>query len=352
VQFELDRQLEAVAGAAAHEGLAVGLYGDLALGSAPGGSDTWSFGGRFARGASVGAPPDRFSLRGQDWGIPPLDPHALRAADYDYWRGVLDANLRHVGALRIDHALGLRRLFWIPEGATPREGAYVRYPERDLLALIGEASRRHGALVVGEDLGNVPEGFSEAIRERGMLSSRVLVFERGTEGFRASGWGPRECLLTANTHDLAPLAAWLSGADLELRRSTGQIPDDAALAELRDERERDRTALLTRLRSEGFLAPGAGAADDPVEVTAAVTGFLCAAPAALVGLSLDDLLQEREPVNLPGVPEDRFPSWTRRTRTTLEQLGDDPAARRILAAVPPERRRGGARAGRREGGVP
>jgi len=334
LQFELDRQLGLVAKLARAQGLAIGLYTDLALGSTGGGSDTWSWPGLFAHGVSVGAPPDAFSRAGQDWGFPPLDPHALRGDGRRYWQTLLNANLRHAGALRIDHALGLRRLFWIPAGAPPSEGAYVRYPEPELLADLARASRRHRALVIAEDLGTVPEGFSEAIQARGMLSSRVLLFERDAAGFRPADAWPEACLATANTHDLPPLAALAGEDDLALRRRVGQIPDDQALEALRAERRADREALRERLARDGLLADR----DDPDALAAGVTAFLCATRAVLVGLSLDDLAGEREPINLPGVAPERHPSWLRRMSVPLERLFETPRARRVLAAVPDDRR--------------
>ncbi len=339
VQFELDRQLGDLARASQEAGLAIGLYTDLALGSAAGGFDTWSWPGLFARGATLGAPPDDFARAGQNWGVPPVDPRALRADGFRLWDRLLDAGFRHAGALRIDHALGLRRLFWIPEGASARDGAYVRYPEAELLAHLARASRRHGALVIAEDLGTVPPGFSQEIQARGMLSSRVLLFERDDEGFRPAGAYPRACLATANSHDLPPLAALASDRDLALRRRSGQIPDDAALEALRAARRRDRCALRARLVGDGWLDAGETAPEPGPEAWAeAVTGFLCATPAALVGISLDDLAGEEEPINLPGVAAEQHPSWTRRMRLPLESLFEQPLARRILDAVPSSRR--------------
>jgi 4-alpha-glucanotransferase len=333
-QFELDRQLGLAAGAARRASLAVGLYADLALGSSGAGSDAWSHPELFARGVQVGAPPDAFAPEGQNWSFPPLDPHALQRESFAFWKQLLAANLRHAGALRIDHALGLRRLFWIPAGRPASEGAYVRYPERQLLASLAAASRQHRALLVAEDLGTVPEGFSAAIRRRGLLSSRVLQFERDARGFRAASRYPRACLATANTHDLPPLAAWQGDADLVLRRRAGQLPDAAALAAARRARLRDRADLRERLARSGFPADP----EDPTAWAAAVTGFLCDTRAVLVGIALDDLAGEAEPINLPGVSSRRHPSWTRRMQQTLDAIFASPHARAQLAAIPAERR--------------
>jgi 4-alpha-glucanotransferase len=344
-QFEIERQLGEVAQAAREAGLAIGLYTDLALGSDGGGSDVWSRPHLFARGVSAGAPPDAFAPDGQDWCFPPLDPHALARERFAFWNALLDANLCHAGALRIDHALGLRRLFWIPAGRPAHDGAYVRYPEAELLAVLAAASRSRGALLIAEDLGTVPPGFSEAIQRRGLLSSRVLLFERSKRGFRSRTRYPRACLATANTHDLPPLAALEGDGDLRLRRRAGQIQSDAALEAAREERRRDRAALRTRLVRDGFLARDVS---DPAAWAAGVTAFLCDSPAALVGIALDDLAAETEPINLPGVAADRHPSWTRRMGRPLDAIFDAPHARAQLEAIPsarraPKSRPGGAR---------
>jgi 4-alpha-glucanotransferase len=334
LQFELERQLGLCADAARESGMAIGVYADLALGSSGGGSDTWSWPGLFARGASAGAPPDDFSIEGQNWGFPPIVPQALRADGCAFWKRLLAANFRHVGALRIDHAMSLRRLFWIPEGRGAAEGAYVRYPETELLDALAAASRQADALAIAEDLGTVPEGFTAAIQARGMLGSRVLLFERDGWHFKPSHAYPRAVLATASTHDLPPLAALASEEDLELRRRVGQIPDDARLEGFRHERREQWRALTERLQHDAGLDPRSAAET----LGPAVARFLCATPAALVGLQLDDLGGEREPINLPGVPATRHPSWTRRMHEPLETLFDSPAAAQTLAAVPDWRR--------------
>jgi 4-alpha-glucanotransferase len=339
VQFELDRQLAGLGDRARELGLPIGLYTDLALGSGAGGSDVWAHARLFARGVTVGAPPDAFSQAGQDWSFPPLAPGRLAEGGFSFWWRLVDGALAHAGALRLDHALGLRRLFWIPEGAPASEGAYVTYPEPDLLGLLALGSHRHGALVIGEDLGTVPEGFSDGLQEHGVLSSRVMLFERDGNGFHPARRIPRHCLVTANTHDLPPLAALQGEDDLSLRRRAGQLPDDDALAHAIEERRNDREALARRLREEGSLVGEIGQDERATEaLVTATTRFLCATPAALVGLSVDDLVGEREPVNLPGVASDRHPSWTRRQRIGLERIAQSPIARAALAAVPGARR--------------
>ncbi len=335
LQFELDRQLRATARAARDARLPVGVYEDLAIGSAPDSSDTWGFPNLFLRDVSVGAPPDDYSSTGQDWGLPPLDPLRLRASAYRYFVLLLRAAFAHAGALRIDHVMGLFRLFWIPAGRPGSEGAYVRYPADDLLGILALESRRHRALVVGEDLGTVPEEVPEALASWGILSSRVLYFERDDwSGFRPSrAWSSR-ALATANTHDLPPLAGWYADRDLLLRREVGQIATDDELDRARAQRSAEKEALRVRLVEEGCAA-GDGQSADPAERCAAVNAFLCRTPAPLLGVSLDDLALETEPVNLPGVPVDVHPSWSRRMRLRVDELAAAPETARALAPLAP-----------------
>jgi len=329
LQFELDRQLAAAAGAAP---LRLGLLGDLAVGCVPGGADPWLFPGRFAEGATLGAPPDRYAREGQDWSLAPIRPDGLARDGYALWRSLLRAGFAHAGALRIDHALGLARAFWIPAGRPAREGAYVAMPTRELLAVLALESRRAGCVVVGEDLGTVPPGLPARLARAGVLSTRILYFERRRGGaFRPGGAYSRRALACANNHDLPPLAALLSERDLAARRAAGDLADDAALAAARAERARERAALAARLRRDGLLARGEPLT--PGRLSAAVAGFLARSAAPLVGLSLDDLAGEDEPVNLPGVPPARHPSWRRRMRRALAEIARDPDARAALAAV-------------------
>ena len=339
IQFELDRQLQETAGVVRSLGMPIGIYGDLAIGSSTGGSDTWAFPDLFAGGAKVGAPPDEFAPTGQNWGFPPLDPYRLRAQSYRYWTHMLRSAFAHAGALRIDHVMGLFRLYWIPEDHAATEGAYVRYPARDLLGILALESQRSGALVVGEDLGTVPRGLAARLARWGILSSRVLYFERRGGSFRSSKHYSRRSLVTANTHDLAPLAGFLSGHDLLLQRRAEQIASDEALDVLRSRRDRDCAALRRRLVSEGLLPRGVSRLDLD-QLAPAVTRFLCRTPAPLVGLSLDDLVGETEPVNLPGVDANRHRSWTRRMQVSLGELSRNPLVRASLRAIPAKRRIG------------
>jgi 4-alpha-glucanotransferase len=338
LQFELDRQLCEVAAFGHAAGLPIGLYEDLAVGSAADSGDAWSFPSLFVRGVTIGAPPDDYSNTGQDWGLPPIDPIRLRADRYRYWILVLRAAFAHSGALRIDHVMGLFRLFWIAGGQPGSEGAYVRYPADDLLGILALESRRHRTLIVGEDLGTVPAEVPGTLASWGILSSRVLYFERDDwSGFHPSKAYSARALVTANTHDLPPLAGYWTDRDLLLRREVGQIESDEELAAACARRESERAALLHRLSEEGCLG------GEPAGVTercAAVNSFLCRTPAPLVGVSLDDLAGEAEPVNLPGVPVEHYPSWSRRMRQRIDEIAASPETAQALAGLSPRRARG------------
>ena len=319
LQFETNRQLHAVAEHARASGMPIGVYQDLAIGTSRGGSDTWSYPDLFLAGAAVGAPPDPYAPDGQNWGLPPIDPRALRRQGYRYWIQLLRRAFEHAGALRIDHVMGLFRMFWVPDGGTGKDGAYVRFPADDLLGILALESVRHDALVVGEDLGTVPREVPPALRRWGVLSSQVLYFERDRSGFRRASRYAELALATANTHDLPTLAGFWTERDIALRAQVGLLPNERAIRAAKRERAGDKRALLRLLKlgsphafeERVFLRRFAGSVHD----------FLCSTPARLVGLSLDDLIGETDPVNVPGVGPDRYPSWRRRTRMSMEEIG-------------------------------
>ena len=330
MQFEIDRQLGEAARRGRAAGMPIGLYVDLAIGTSPAGSDPWIEPALFVDGVSIGAPPDPYSATGQNWGLPPLDPRRLEADGFAYWVRLVRASLRHGGALRIDHVMGLFQQFWIPEGKSGKDGAYVRFPSDALLGILALEATRAGAVVVGEDLGTVPKHVPPAMERWGLLSSKVLYFERTKKGgFRPSREYAPMALATANTHDMPTLAGFWQGRDVALRREAGLIPNGRAEKQELEARERDREALVEQLQAEGVIAEGEVPERD-VALRAAVHAFLRRTRSWLVGLSLDDLVGEGEPVNLPGVGPDRFPSWTRRLAMPLERLRQEPDVRRAL----------------------
>ncbi|MGW6418922.1 4-alpha-glucanotransferase [Streptomyces sp. NPDC055055] len=328
-----DRQLADAAGAAREAGMEIGIVHDLAVGVHPEGSDAWAQQDAFAAGMSVGAPPDAFNARGQDWGLPPWRPDALAAAGYAPYRGLLRELLRHAGALRIDHVMGLFRLWWVPEGLAPTEGTYVRYDAEAMLAVLVLEAHRAGALVIGEDLGTVEPGVRERLARSGVFGTSVLWFERDWAGsgrpLPAEEWRA-ECVATATTHDLPSTAARLSGDHVALRHRLGLLDGDP---------ERDRAAdavetaewlgLFQRL---GLLPEGPG---DEQAAILAVHRFLLGTPARMVGVWLPDAVGDRRPQNLPGT-WDQYPNWRLPIAgpdgqpLTLEQLAASPRAHALL----------------------
>lgn len=328
LQYEADRQLAEAAASARDAGMRIGLYQDLAVGSSPAGSDVWAFASLFARGAAVGAPPDPYAMQGQNWGFPPIDPRQLRASGYAYFIQLLRGAFRHSGALRIDHVLGLFRLFWIPDGASGSDGAYVRYPTDDLFGIIALESARNNALVVGEDLGTVPPEVPSTLARWGVLSSKVMFFEREHDGaFRAPATYPELALATADTHDMAPIAGFWNGVDIDIRHSVGLI-DDSALDDERRLRDQSRGQLSDRLSAEQILP--SDVLPQQSELTGAVHAMMCRTPSALVGIALDDVAGERTPVNVPGVGQDKFLSWSRKMRDSIEVTFASEDAQRAL----------------------
>jgi len=307
-----------------------GLYRDLAVGAAPDGAEPWSGDARFLPGFSIGAPPDPFAAEGQVWGLPPPDPLAALEDGHAAFARLLRANMRHAAALRIDHVLGLRRLFLVPEGAKGRDGAYLAYPFEEMLGQVALESARARCLVVGEDLGTVPEGIGEALRAADVLSYRVLWFERSGEGFVPPAAWPAAAAACVSTHDLATLAGFWTGEDLGERAALGLLADlEAALAE----RARDRAALCALLAQEGLLPDGAspeGQLDD--RLAAAIHALVARTPSALMLAQAEDLAGERIAVNLPGTDRER-PNWRRRLKLPAAALLDLPRARAVLEAL-------------------
>jgi 4-alpha-glucanotransferase len=332
LQFELERQLADLAADARRRGLPIGLYNDLALSTAPDGFEPWAHPDLFVRGASLGAPPDELGPHGQNWSLPPLNPLRLRETGYELWRELLHRSFASAGAIRIDHVMGLLRQFWIPEGMNSKDGAYVAFPADDLFAILALESRRANAIVIGEDLGTIPWGFDRVLERWGVLSTRVLYFERDAKGeFREPAALAPRALTTVSTHDLAPLAGFWHDKDLTLRRQVGQLADDAQLNAAKRRRDFDRQALLRRMRAEKLL-PSGGIANAPEVVTAA-HAYLARCPSTLVGISFDDLALETEPVNLPGIGQDLHTNWSRRINLPLAELRASPQTARMLAPL-------------------
>ncbi|MGH7097409.1 MAG: 4-alpha-glucanotransferase, partial [Stellaceae bacterium] len=280
-------------------------------------------------GAAVGAPPDIYNPAGQNWALPPFDPRALREEGYRSFIDLVRANMRHAGGLRIDHAMGLQHLYWVPQGASPAAGAYVRYPLDDLIGILALESQRHHCLVVGEDLGTVPAGFRARMAQANILSYRVLFFEQDEGGaFLPPSAYPTLALAVAGSHDLPTLRGWWEGRDLDLKERLGLYPDAGEAVRQRVMRRRDRAHLLEALRREGLL-PAAGEPDTRALARAA-HAYLARTSSLLAMAQIDDLTDEAEPVNVPTTSDER-PNWRRRLSMTLEEMAAHPRFRDIAA---------------------
>ncbi|WP_332815529.1 malto-oligosyltrehalose synthase [Ramlibacter sp.] len=339
LQWLADAQLESVQRHARSRGMGLGLYCDLAVGANPGGAETWARPSLYALGMEVGAPPDPLNTQGQNWGLPPVNPVQLRAARYQPFIEILRANMRHGGALRLDHVMALMRLFWIgAEG-----GTYVSYPLQDLLGILVLESHRQQCLVIGEDLGNVAPAMRDAMRERGLLSYRPLLFERTPDGaFRPPADWPPQALAVASTHDLPTLRGFWLGDDLEVLARLGLFPDAARREQAVLDRARDRARLLLALEHERLLPAEATAQptslpDATADFVAAVHAFLARTPCWLAAVQLEDVTGQRLQVNVPGTTEDQCPNWRRKAGVALEDLARDERFAAVAAVMRAER---------------
>lgn len=344
LQWQAELQLESVQDLARELGMRIGLYRDLAIGVNPGGAETWAQPALYAQGVQVGAPPDELNPNGQDWGFSPITPQRLREAGFKPMLDVLRANMRHAGALRIDHVMGLMRLFWVVPGADPLQGTYVANPFDELLRLVCLESQRHHCIVIGEDLGIVPPEVTAAMERHGLLSYRPFYFEQlWHEGrFRPpEGW-PRRALATVGTHDLPTLRAYWTGHDLRLRDELGVYRDP----ELRDghiaRRGRERVALLQALGEQNLLIDGLSESPDSVadpdpRLAEAVHRYVGRTPATMVAVQLEDVLGAVEQVNVPGTSEAQYPNWRRKLTLDVAALERDPRWTTLAQALRDER---------------
>ena len=337
LQWQADEQLRRAQARALDRGLPIGIYRDLAVGASREGFDAWADQQVIVQEAQVGCPPDPFNMLGQDWGIPPLHPLEMRARGYEPFIAMLRANMRHAGGLRIDHVMGLMHLFWIPSEGNPADGAYVRYPFDELLAILALESQRHRCLIVGEDLGTVPDGFRERMAEANVLSYRVLYFEKNGDRFKRPDEYPDQALACVTTHDLATLRGFWQGADLELKQRLKLYPSEEAQRHDEGARRWDKTLLLRALHGEGLLPDGLS--PDDVEgapmspsLMAAMHGYLARSPACILLIQIDDLMQELEQINLPGTVYER-PNWRRLLSMRVDQLPGSPVMRALEGAL-------------------
>lgn len=341
LQWLANMQLRQAAERARSAGMRIGLYFDFAVGEAPDGSASWSDPGVAVRGVTIGAPPDLFTAKGQDWGLAPASPDALSRNGAAKFRAMMDAAMEGSGALRIDHVMALWQLFLIPHGSTPAQGAYLRYPITELLGALAECSDRNETIVIGEDLGNVPRGFREVMRRVRVLSYRILYFEKNRKGFLTPDAYPKLALACLSTHDLPTFRAWWRGDDIVLRTQYELI--DAEAEKLQTiERTAERRALVKSLQACGALRGNDKASsrrltgEAPRAVIVASHRYIARTPCLLAAARLADLAGEVKPANLPGTAGEH-PNWRRKISIPIEELDKHSLFRDISEAMRSER---------------
>lgn len=338
LQWLAAEQLGALVKTTGEVGMPVGFYHDLALGSDRYGADGWRFQEVLALEADCGAPPDAFAPEGQNWGFPPTDPIRLRASGYQYFIELLRKNLRYGGAIRVDHVMALFRLFWIPRGLPASKGTYVHYPADDLLAILALESLRARTMVIGEDLGTVPDWVRERLGKAGVLSYRVFYFERTETGdLKPPHSYPAQSLAVVTTHDLPTLSGYWEACDIATRVDLGLTPTEEARLAALAERRLDKGRWLAALKSERLWP--ADAPDDPAsipvmtwELAEAIHQFLARTPAWLVLANVEDVTATRAQTNLPGTL-DQHPNWRRKLNVTLDELMQDARFEELAARL-------------------
>lgn len=324
LQWVADKQLNSVSQCVVDKNMPIGLYLDLAVGCDGSGVDVWSDKALYVAGASIGAPPDGMNPLGQNWGLTPINPIALQKQGYQPLVKALRSSMQYAGAIRIDHILGLMRQYWIAPNMTANEGVYISFPFDDILRIIALESRRNNCVVIGEDLGNVPKGFSETIQNAGLLSFKVMFFERWESGlFKRPENFPVQSIVTVATHDTATLSGWWQGRDLQWRQQLNLYPNEEAGHADRHARASERSNLIAALDDLQVIDMSKAPQQDPAlmntELSIGVQKYLAAAPSHIQLIPLEDALEISEQVNIPGTI-DQHPNWLQKLPVRLEDL--------------------------------
>lgn len=343
LQWQVDRQLARANAQCSAKGLGIGLYMDMAVGVDRGGADVWANQRLFAQSSAVGAPPDEYNQKGQDWGLPPLIPERMREEQYRSFIEILRQNMRHAGALRIDHVMGLMRLFWIPPGLSPARGAYIHYAVDELFGILALESQRNACMVIGEDMGTVPEIVRDRMQQWGVYSYKVFYFEKDNEEtFKPPEAYTDTAAVAVSTHDLPTLAGFWQSRDIAVRTELDLYPND----ELRERQIRaralERVGILNVLAHHGLLLEGM--VPDPAtvpfmttELATAIHRFVARTSAKVLMVQFEDMLNQPEQINLPGTTEPVYPCWRRRLTLPLEELFTDSRVADICRAIGEER---------------
>ncbi|WP_027710698.1 4-alpha-glucanotransferase [Dickeya chrysanthemi] len=343
LQWLAHEQLAACFSHSKQLGMPIGLYRDLAVGVAQGGVDTWGDQQLYCMSVTIGAPPDPLGPGGQNWNLTPVHPTLLRQRGYQPFIDLLRSNMAHSGALRIDHVMGLLRLWWILNGNDATHGAYVFYPVDDLLGILALESHRHRCLVIGEDLGTVPEEIVNKLLDNSVYSYKVLFFEKDQQDrFRTPDEYPPRSMATITTHDLATLRGYWQGVDLTLGKDLGLYPDAAALQRQHEARECAKQGLLDALHEQALLPQRVGRNASLTTMSAqlnrGVQRYLADSASALLGLQLEDWLDMSTPVNVPGTDQE-YPNWRRKLSRPLDSIFTDRYLERLIRDI--DLRRGG-----------
>ncbi|MGK6317810.1 4-alpha-glucanotransferase [Neorhizobium sp. DT-125] len=349
LQWLAHRQLMAAADRARSAGLRIGLYLDLAVGEAIDGSATWSERAAYISKATIGSPPDPLAMDGQDWHLAAFHPSMVASGKTSPYRRMVSAAMRYAGAIRIDHAAALRRLFLVPLDSRPCSGAYVSYPQDHLLKILADASADYQCLVIGEDLGNLPEGLQEDLAEARILSYRILSYERAESSFKTADVYPALALACISTHDHQTLAGWWRGADIEIRAGHGIVSPEVTERHI-EERKHQRKDLREALEEAGAepperLPPKTATEKKLEDLVVSAHRFIAKTPSRLAAVRLADLTGEKRPTNVPGT-SDSYPNWKPKLSVSLEDLPAVPLLQRI-AKVMREERSEGLEAGRK-----
>lgn len=340
-QWLADSQLSEVSKTAKDSGMALGLYLDLAVGCDGGGADVWSNRSLYVSGGSVGAPPDATNLLGQDWGLTPINPLELRRQGFKPFIEALRSNMRHAGAIRIDHVLGYMRQYWVAPGKKADEGIYITFPFEDLLRIIALESSRDNCVVIGEDLGTTPEGFGEIMAAAGLLSYKILFFERWESGlFLRPEHYPEQAMVTVSTHDLPTLASWWTGNDLKWRNNLNLYPNEEMSQQDKENRVLDRERLIAALIDLGVLKPEEAPQKAPAtmncQLEEAVQSYLAKSPCRIQMIPLEDALGMHEQVNIPGTI-DEHPNWLQRLNIQVDELWNQKSMASLINVMQKER---------------
>ncbi|MGB9715031.1 MAG: 4-alpha-glucanotransferase [Thermodesulfovibrionales bacterium] len=328
IQWLIDEQIKEINVLTKELGMVIGLYNDLAVGSVSGGSDTWNNQDIVGQ-ADVGAPPDDFNPEGQNWGFPPLIPEKLKETRYEFFIQSIRKNMKYSGALRIDHAPGLFRLYWIPYGMSPKEGAYIKYPSEDLLRIIALESIRNKTVVIAEDLGTVAENVKESLKKFHMLSYKLFYFERNypDPSFLPPERYPEMALCAVTTHDLPTLYGYWKYQDIKVRKKLGIYKEEGMFKKQVEERKRDKKLIISALKSQGiipekFLFQQKKRNQMTPELCLAVYKYLAMTPCKLLLVSFDDILGTLNQQNMPGTI-DSYPNWIQKIEISIEEIIKD-----------------------------